>query len=149
MIQRIQSLFLLFAAAALGGQFALPYLSAAADNPARTLPQLTDGALNPMDNIGLLGLTALGALVSLVAIALYKNRPLQARLAGLGAVIAILLLALAGVVAKNTWDALPQGATARLSLGWALPAAALTLNWLAARAIRKDENLVRSMDRLR
>ncbi len=33
--------------------------------------------------------------------------------------------------------------------GFALPVAAILLAWLAARLIRKDENLVRSVDRLR
>lgn len=149
MIQRIQSIFLLLAAAALGSQFALPYGQTTADNPARSLPALADGAFNPLDNIGLLGLTTLGALLALITIFLYKNRMLQARLAGLGVLVTILLLVLVGISSKTTLDQLPEGGSMQLSAGLALPVVALLFNWLAGRAIRKDEALVRSMDRLR
>ena len=149
MIQRIQSVFLLLAAGALGSQFAVPYLQTSDGNPARTLPALADGVLNPLDNPGLLGLTVLGAIVSLAAIFLFKNRSLQARLAGIGAGVGVLLLALATFTAKTTLDQAPADGSIQFSLGLALPVAALILNWLAARAIRKDESLVRSMDRLR
>ena len=149
MIQRIQSIFLLLAAAALGGQFGLPYLQAPENDPARTLPALTDGVFNPLDNPGLLGLSALGALVSLAAIFLFKNRPLQARLAGVSAIAGILLLALIAFTTKSTFDQAPEGSSMQFAAGLALPVLALVFNWLATRAIRKDEALVRSMDRLR
>ncbi|MCC6461557.1 MAG: DUF4293 domain-containing protein [Saprospiraceae bacterium] len=149
MIQRIQSIFLFLSAGALGGQFALPYGQTAADNPARSLPALADGAFNPLDNIGLLGLTALGAILSLVAIFLFRNRMLQARLAGLGVLITLLLLVLVGISSKTTLDQIPEGGSMQLSAGLAMPVLALLFNWLAGRAIRKDEALVRSMDRLR
>lgn len=149
MIQRIQTVFLLLAAAALGGQFALPYLQTPAEDPARALPALTDGALNPLDNPGLLGLTALGALISLIAIFLFKNRPLQAKLALLAVLVGVLLLVLAVFVTKTTLDQTPSGGSAHFALGLAMPLLAPLFNWLAARSIRKDESLVRSMDRLR
>lgn len=149
MIQRIQTIFLLLAAGAFGGQFALPYLQTPAEDPARALPALADGALTPADNIGLLGLTALVTLVSLVAVFLFKNRPLQARLAMVAAGAGILLLVLAGITTKTTLDQVPEGGSAQFALGMALPVLGLLLNGLAARAIRKDESLVRSMNRLR
>lgn len=149
MIQRIQSLFLLLASGAYGSQFAVPYLQTPADNSARTVPALTDGALTPVDNPGLLGLTVLGAAVSLVAIFLFKNRSLQARLSGVSLIVGVLLLILAGITIKSTLDQAPQGSSVHFAAGLALPLVALILNWLATRAIRKDEALVRSMDRLR
>ncbi|TNE60991.1 MAG: DUF4293 family protein [Bacteroidetes bacterium] len=149
MIQRIQSIFLLLAAGALGGQFALPYAQTGADDPARSLAVLSDGVLNPLDNPGLLGLTALGALVSVIAVFLFKNRPLQAKLALIAILIGAFLLALALFTTKATLDQTPEGGTTQLAAGLALPVAAILLNWLAARAIRKDESLVKSMDRLR
>lgn len=149
MIQRIQSVFLFLAAAALGSQFALPYLQTPADNPARTLPALADGALTPVDNPGLLGLTVLGALVSFIAIFLFKNRPLQARLAGASMIATILLVALTAVAVKAALDQIPSGGSTQFAAGLAMPVVASVLNWLATRAIRKDDALVRSMDRLR
>lgn len=149
MIQRIQSIFLLLASGALGGQFAVPYLQTPAEDPARMLPALADGVLNPLDNPGLLGLTGLAALISFIAIFLFKNRSLQARLAMVAAGIGVMLLVLAGFTTKTTLDQTPIGGNTQLAAGLALPVLALVLNWLAARAIRKDEALVRSMDRLR
>lgn len=149
MIQRIQSIYLLLAAAALGGQFGLPYLQAGENNPARTLPALADGVFNPLDNPGLLGLTILGAAVSLAAIFMFKNRLLQGRLAGVSVIAGILLLALAAFATKSTFDQAPEGSSIQFAAGLALPLLAIVLNWLATRSIRKDEALVRSMDRLR
>ena len=77
MIQRIQSIYLLLATGAFGGQFVLPYLFTDANNPATTLPAMADGILNPFDNFGLLGLTALVVILSFAAIFLYKNFELQ------------------------------------------------------------------------
>ena len=149
MIQRIQSIFLLLASGSIFGQFGLPYLQTPANDPARTLPVLADGVFNPLDNIGLLGLTMLAGLASLLAIFLFRNRSLQTRLT-VGALLASgLLLALAGFTAYNTLTSLPPGGSAQYQAGLALPVLALLFQWLAGRSIRKDEQLVRSMDRLR
>ncbi len=150
MIQRIQTIYLALAAAAALGQFALPYLVAAATGPlAAAVPAFSDGRLNPLDNVGLLGLTALSALLSAVAVFLFHNRPLQGRLAGGAAIASLLLLVLAALTTKQTLDAVPMGETASFQAGLAMPVLALLCQWLAMRNIGKDEKLVRSMDRLR
>lgn len=149
MIQRIQSILLLLASAAGFGQFAAPYLSTPSGDPATSLPALADNVVNPLDNPGLLGLCALSGLVSLVAIFLYRNRPLQARLAVGAAVASVLLVVLAGFVIFQVMQQLPAGGHVQYGLGLGLPVAGLVLNWLARNFIRKDENLVRSADRLR
>ncbi|MCW5923270.1 MAG: DUF4293 domain-containing protein [Saprospiraceae bacterium] len=149
MIQRIQTIFLLLASAAGFGQFAAPYLSTEPGNSATTLPVLADHVVNPMDNPGLLGLCILSGITSLAAIFLFKNRPLQARLAGGAAIASVLLGALAVFVVFQTKQQLPSDGAVAYGLGLALPAAAMILNWLAARYIRRDEHLVRSADRLR
>lgn len=149
MIQRIQSIYLLLAAAVTGLQFALPYATAPANTPATTTAVFADGQFNPVDNIGLLGLAVLGAVLSAVAIFLFKNRPLQGRLAGLGMVVSVLAVALLGVVFFNVNKNLPAGSVVSYGIGGALPVLAIVLNWLAQQAIRKDDEKVRSMDRLR
>lgn len=149
MIQRIQSVYLLLATGAFGGQFVLPYLFTETNNPATTVPALADGALTPLDNIGLLGLTALAVLLPLIAIFLFKNRALQGKITGLGILVGILLLTLAAITAQATRAAIPSGGSVQFGPGWLAPVAGLLLLWLAGRSIRKDENLVRSMDRLR
>ena len=149
MIQRIQTIFLLLASAAGFGQFAAPYLTTEPGNPAATLPALADNVVNPLDNPGLLGLCILSGAVSAVAIFLFKNRQLQARLAGGAAIASILLAALAGFVVFQTIQQLPADGQTAWGFGLILPVAALIFNWLAARFIRNDENIVRSADRLR
>jgi hypothetical protein len=149
MIQRIQTLFLLIASGAIFGQFGVPYLQTPEGNTAHNVPQLADGILNPFDNFGLLGLTLLGGLVTLLAVFMFRNRPLQSRLAGGSLVISIFILVLAGIVTNFTMKAIPEGGSASFGAGWALPIIAIINQWLAARSIRKDEELVKSMDRLR
>ena len=149
MIQRIQSIFLLLAAAAGFGQFVVPYLSTESGNAAATVPVLADTVLNPMDNPGLLGLCILSGIVSLAAIFLFRNRQMQARLGNGAAIASLLLTVLAVFVVYQTMQQLPEGGSTRYGAGLALPAIAILFNWLAVRFIRKDENLVRSMDRLR
>jgi peptidoglycan/LPS O-acetylase OafA/YrhL len=143
MIQRIQSVYLFLAALASGSQFALPY----AKGSAPAVPALADGQINPFDNIGLLGLVSLGLAVSVAAIFVFKNRPLQMRIAGGATLVSALLLVLVGLVCKQSFDA--SSGALQVYAGLGLPLVSLILNWLAGRAIRKDEQKVRSMDRLR
>lgn len=149
MIQRIQTLWLLAAVAAMGATFVFPFMQAPDGDPARNVSVLADGALTPSDNTGLLGLSALGAITAFGAIFLFKNRALQGRLAMAGAGIGVLILGLAILAVNMTRAQLPQQNQASVGLGIALPVLYGVFCWLAARAIRRDEALVRSMDRLR
>ncbi len=150
MIQRIQSVFLFLAAGSALGQFMLPYLTSATNAAlVFAVPALNDGRLNPVDNIGLLALTLMTSVVSLIAIFLFRNRPLQGKLTIGAAAVSLLLLVLAAFTTKQTLDAVPAGETVQYNAGLALPALSLVFQWLAFRNIGKDEKLVRSMDRLR
>ena len=149
MIQRIQSLYLLLASGAFGSLFALPFLTTEATNPAATVPQLADGSLNLFDNIGLIGLACMSIALAFATIFLFKNRNLQGRFAGLGMLVGILLLILAGVATQGVRSAVPADGTVQFGLGWGAPVLGLLSFWLASRAIKKDEQLVKSMDRLR
>lgn len=149
MIQRIQSVYLLLAAGAFGGNFGLPYLTTTSDNPATAIPQLSDGVLNIFDNMGLLGLTIMGLSLSFAAIFLYKNRASQGKMTGLGMLCGVLLLALSLVALLGVQKNLPEGGSFSYGAAWAAPVLGLVFLWLAGKAIKKDEKLVRSMDRLR
>lgn len=149
MIQRIQTLFLILAASAAAGQIPTPYLSAGEGNPARTLPAMADGVLTATDNIGLLGLCALVALLTLAAVFLYNNRPLQGRISSMAGIAALFCAALAGLQMYQTMQAVPEGGTLQMGAGIGLPVLAILFAGLAGRYIRKDEKLVRSADRLR
>ena len=83
------------------------------------------------------GLTGGMALVGLVVMFLFKNRPLQARLCTvLMAIGVIYYIALAVIQPKLEWYA-------------AMPLVAVLLLFLAKKGIEKDEKLVKSLDRIR
>ncbi|MBL7781593.1 MAG: DUF4293 domain-containing protein [Saprospiraceae bacterium] len=149
MIQRIQSIYLLLASLAGFGQFAVPYLSTPSGDPATVMPALTDQVFNPFDNFGLLGLSILSGLISFIAIFIFKNRGLQGRITGGALLCSALLAILLGISTFQILKAVPAGGSVHYQAGLVLPAVALVLQWLAGRSIKKDDQLVRSMDRLR
>ena len=110
---------------------------------------MADGALTATDNIGLIGLCALVALLTLAAVFLYNNRPLQGRISAMAGIAALMGAALVGIQMYQTMNAVPEGGTLQVGAGIALPVMAILFAGLAGRYIRKDEKLVRSADRLR
>lgn len=143
MIQRIQSIFLLLAAAALLGLFGLPFASTA--EPVTASALFADQTYNILDHTALTALFIIAAVVCLLSIFLFNNRKLQMRLSLLGIFGAIAGLIVAGVLYSQ--DA--AGQTAQLGVGFGLPVVSVILTLLAYRNIKKDEKLVKSMDRLR
>jgi len=144
MIQRIQTVFLFLAALAAGFQLLFPFLLGQS-----ALAVFADGQFNVFDNPGLLGLSVLSGALGLVSIFLFANRPLQARLAGLGLLVSVLALILLIFTLYQIYSQLPPGAPLRMGAGLGLAPLAMLLFLLALRAIRKDEALVKSMNRLR
>lgn len=145
MIQRIQSLFLLLAAGGLGSLFALPLVQTKSAIPEN--PFLEDGAYTLLDHPALWAVFGLAGLLALVSIFLFKNRKLQMRLV-LFALIGI--LAGVGLSVALLWQAdWPQELSWQWQAGTFMPLIAILFLALAYRFIRKDDRLVRSMDRLR
>ena len=146
MIQRIQSIFLFLAAGAGFGMLALPFATTS-DAVASSI-LFADASYSVNDNLALLVLFALAGALSLAAIFLYKNRPLQLKLAQLGIVADVIGLALAVIL---FWQdgLINSDVEVKDGVGAYLPFGFLLFGILALRAINKDENLVKSMDRLR
>lgn len=144
MIQRIQTVFLFIAAVFAGLPLWLPYLSGTSEQTV-----FADGQFNAFDNIGLLGLSIMSGVLGLVAIFLYSNRPLQARLTGAGALVSLLAALLLAFTVYQIYSAEQPNHPLQLGASLVLSPLAVLLFFLALRAIRKDERLVRSMDRLR
>jgi drug/metabolite transporter (DMT)-like permease len=89
--------------------------------------------------------------VFLAAIALYKSRPRQVRVVR-SAWLVVLALGVLQFIAGNSLHAyLEKSGTVESSYGvsFFLPFLAIVFAFLAERAIKKDEDLVKSMDRLR
>jgi hypothetical protein len=145
MIQRIQSIFLLLSGISFFSLFGLPFATSTV-----AIPNLfSDLVYNIQDSPILLVLTILGGIISVGAIFLFNNRGLQVRLSYLATVTSILLLIVALLLVYNERTTDAGAETITEGFGIALPILSLIFSVLAARYIGKDENTVRSMDRLR
>jgi Mn2+/Fe2+ NRAMP family transporter len=145
MIQRIQSIFLFLASLAFGGQFATDFATSSAAIPSLMADKIYEIQDNPL----LLGITALGILIPLVAIFLYNNRPLQSKLAIVTLILGIFLPAVAFLLIYNERTAMPTGVAIEDGIGAYIPLISIISAYLASKYISKDEKLVRSSDRLR
>lgn len=97
---------------------------------------------------GLFGILLLGALIAFCTIFLFRNRMLQVRMTVFSSILLVgyyIACCVFVFVLKGDLDA------KSFQLGWALclPGVAIILNYLAFRAIYKDEVMVRAADRLR
>lgn len=113
-----------------------------------------DKTLGPGDNTMLLVHVILVVLVSvflLGVIFLYNNRPRQMKLAYAGIVMIMIQVVVAALLFMQLPDMLGDSQEFRhdIAFGFFFPVGAILLTLLAARRIRKDENLIRNSDRLR
>ena len=144
MIQRWQSVFFLLASGVFGLQFATDL--AKSNTPVEGV--FADQLYNISDHPGLLALTIIGILISLLAVFLYNKRPTQIKLAYLTITVAILLPVIAILLYTNQIGNL-QDVEIEDQAGLYLPIGTVLFAFLAIRFIKKDEKLVSSMDRLR
>jgi len=136
MIQRIQSLWLLLAAACISASFKFPFYSGT------SAKGLSPYELNATENILLiLTTTAVGGL-ALFTLFIFKNRTLQLRLCVLGIFLEALLIFLYYREVKT----FVQGT---YSLTAILHSIIVLAFFLAARGINKDDKLIKDSDRLR
>ncbi len=137
MIQRIQSIWLLFAAIAATLTYKFEFYSGInVDHP--NMYKITG-----LENIPIILLTSFISVLALITIFLYKNRKLQIRLCYAGILLELLLLALYYLQIQKYND----GGT--ISIWVVLHGLIIVLFALAARNINKDEKLIRDSDRLR
>ena len=155
MIQRIQSIYLLLAALCSGLLLAAPLYNI---ETATATYQLFLGGLvqtNPKDTIltsqpAILAVGFLLTLFPIIILFLYKKRPMQMRLAA-SAMMAntAMLLLLVGIVNKSLEHITELHVKETYGVGLILPALSIVFLFLANKAIRKDDKLIRSADRLR
>lgn len=134
MIQRKQSIFLFLA-----GIFSA--VSAWVGNLWKT----ATGWIQAEDIIILLVLFLASAVLSLATIFLFKNRKLQMQLGLLNILLNILLVGYLAYSLSN----LPGGFDSEKGIGLLAPFISIVLLILANRFIKKDEKLVKSIDRFR
>lgn len=139
MIQRIQSIYLLVAAVAL---FALMGFSFFQTSESTEVAALADGDFDVHDHVALLAIALVAGAVLLLDIFLFNNRKLQMRIAQVGLLLVIALVAVMGLL---LWQAIQAAAVAvSPSVGIAMPVVAIVCTWLARQRIQKDESLVQS-----
>ncbi|WP_319481602.1 DUF4293 domain-containing protein [uncultured Draconibacterium sp.] len=147
MIQRIQTLFMLAAGMLIGSLYLQKFADIIVNDQLHIFnafgifkdEELLFSGLPLMILIGII------ALLHLVALFLYKKRILQIRIL---AFTIILMLGLFGLFFYFTYASFEEVKVA-FKVAVALPLASVILDWLAIRAIGKDEALVRSLDRIR
>ncbi len=138
MIQRQQTLWLLLAALAALLSFMFPF----ATGKILENGKLDDMSLKAGSNFLLLIFTGASLILSLIIIFLYKDRKLQIKLSLLGLLIAVVIVVLyIGQLNKLS--------NSTLALFCILPFAAVAGYFMAFRNIRKDEKLIKSLDKLR
>jgi hypothetical protein len=140
MIQRIQTVYLLLCALGFGALFFAEFASS---------PQVAEGIwsdsqFSVYDHGMLLAFCGLGCLASFGTIFLYKNRPLQLNMCKV-------IVGMASALGCFAWYLLSQqdATPYQYGLGWAFPFFTIFFGIMAISFIKKDENTVRSMDRLR
>lgn len=159
MIQRIQSIYLLLSALAITAMYFLPlalipgsseefYLNAGGIGSAENAENLP---LIHINFLPLFGMMLLEIIFTLIIIFQYKKRNRQMMLGKANLLILTALIAAVFFYADyaKTFAGLPKETIVNYQFACLLPVLSIILNYLAIRAIKKDEDLVRAADRLR
>lgn len=158
MIQRIQTIFLMLAFIASVLLFTrlpialFPLQEAGVTVPLNLIssyqnPETSQDTFTNINVIPLIILAAVVALLSIISVFLYKNRPLQLRITMFGFLANVILIIIMFFTADEMQTLLKT--QAKYQFGAILPLISLVFIILASKAIRKDEKLVKSADRLR
>ncbi|WP_207433794.1 DUF4293 domain-containing protein [Sabulibacter ruber] len=155
MIQRIQSVFLFLIVVAMVTMFFVPIWSKTnpADGQEYILNAYKLGPANGAatnNTIVIAILAGVAALIALYEIFQYKSRLTQMKLGLLNSLVMAALMGCAFYFSSYVGeDLVKTDQEGEYMSGFYFPAVGLLLNVLANRFIKRDEDLVRSMDRLR
>lgn len=142
MIQRIQSLYLLLTTLLSGVLYFIPLFELPAAAP-ETAPRMFMIGSNAL----LLTLCAAIGISSFIVIFIYKNRPFQLKACRLILIFIFILIALLFYTSDTISSSLDQKVV--FKIGTYLPMLQVIFVFLAHRGIKKDDQLVKSADRLR
>ncbi len=147
MIQRIQTIYILIAGLLVATLFKLKLADISVDGE---LMELVGKGIYKAETLVFNGLpllifTGIITVLHLVVIFMYKKRIVQIRML---VFTIILLIGLFGMFFYFTYAGF-DGAKVAFKIPIVFPIIAVVLDWLAIRAIGKDEALVRSLNRIR
>lgn len=157
MIQRIQSIYLFVAAVCLFAVLFVPiWGQVLAENGQKALLDAwqmkvsnVEGESESQSTILIAILTILSGALSLLSVFLYNNRMMQMRVVLLNT---LFMCAVLGAAVYYTYPGntmVSKTGSETYHIGYYLPGIALILNFLARRAIIRDEKLVQSSNRMR
>ncbi|GGZ77841.1 DUF4293 domain-containing protein [Algibacter mikhailovii] len=136
MLQRIQTIYLLCAAIISAGLIFVFHLWVSNDGT----------VVFAKDNLVYIGLFIGSALLSLISLIMFKNRIAQFMLGRLNIILNFILL---GFFVYQSLNVSGETAVSEKGIGMLLPIVSIVFLALANKAIKKDEDLVKSVDRLR
>lgn len=147
MFQRIQTIYIFIVTVLIFLLFQLKFADIHVNEQLMTFSAkgIFNGEERVFNGLPLLILVGISAHLELMALFLYKKRIKQIRLLVFNI---ILLVGLFGVVLYFAYAGFESPKVA-FKIPAAFPLVGIILNWLAIRAIGKDEALVRSVDRIR
>ena len=144
MIQRIQTLYLLCAAIFSGGLIFVFNLWTEKSSKVISAPDLINESSLLLKTIFFSYL--ISALISIISIFLYQNRQLQFVMGRINMLINFYLL---GVLIYVSLTVSGEASVSEKGIGMFMPIIVIVLLAMANKAIKKDEDLVKSVDRLR
>lgn len=153
MIQRIQSIFLLLTTILMGATFVIPSLEITSES--LKFSSVLFNSLGIFDNSisyhawGATVFCALSAIVAFLNIFLYKKRKLQIKLGLFTALLIAIYYVTAAFYINAFLDKITPEYSLNIQLGIIFPVLALIFDLLAVSRIKKDEKLVKSLDRIR
>ncbi|MBT8394409.1 MAG: DUF4293 domain-containing protein [Bacteroidia bacterium] len=136
MLQRIQTVYLFLALVVSAGLIFVFHLWTTKDNI----------KLFALDNYLYLGMFAGSGVLSLISIFLFKNRKSQFVMGRLNIILNFILL---GLFVYESLNLSGETNVSEKGIGMLLPIFSIVFLALANKAIKKDEDLVKSVDRLR
>lgn len=151
MLQRIQSLYLIASLILYGILILTPLFYLQTDEVTYTLfsykiiPEQNTLNINVIPLSIILGITSF---ILLISIFLYKNRKIQIRLLQCNLVIVLISLIIIGIYLYS-FSILSADAHIRFTLSISIPFVVSVLQYMAIGAIKKDQLLVDSLNRLR
>ena len=161
MIQRIQTIFFLVAALCLLGLLFVPFWQYSAGDDTQLLnaqsienvssqqtTSQTSFSENPL-HTGFFALTLIVPLLLLIIIFLYKNRSRQISLGYIALMLTLItILVMVFFSRQGPYETTITG-EGSVQVGLALPMVAVVLIWLGIKKVQADEDLVKSVDRIR
>lgn len=150
MIQRIQSIYILVATVLAGLMLFLPWVTYYSDSTSLVFSVFGDDSA-ATKSANMLVSIAVSIVLSAIALFMFSNRKKQMKLVRFAMIFNVLTFINFGVLHYINIDAMT--AESELSMSYGIAPAFVLVNvvllWLANKSIKKDDDLVKSVDRLR